>query len=266
MHASPSHHQIETNETELDGIITALERDHSDTSKVLLEHLKCAKVYLLGSMPEEYDVELEMAHKAAAALSQRDLRESVSKSIDRLRGERASNDNALPAAGVAIHHRPRHEAPDHPHGRLWAFFGPAPVNMGTFYPTGFVAAVLPSYAAAEDALKSLRAAGFQEDDAIAVRGEEMSAFLKDLRTRSGVWGQLMGALSRMLGTEQLFTDVDVDLARNGAGFLLVYSTDEATARLILETLNPFAPISVQRYMTGGVEGLVKPPRSPGPER
>jgi hypothetical protein len=266
MHPSPSQGQIETEEAELDKVITVLEQDYSDTSNLLVEHLKGAKMYLLGGMPEEYGVELEMARKAAADLSQRDLRESASKAIDRLRSARTGLDKTTLGTQTPIRHRPRHEAPDVPQGRLWNFFGPAPVNMGMFYPTGFVAAVLPSFEAAGRALKSLRAAGFQEDDAIAVSGEEMSAFLKDLRARSGVWGQLMGALSRMIGTEQLFTDVDVDLARNGAGFLFVYSTDEASARLILETLNPFAPISVQRYMTGAVEGLVKPPRSPGPER
>src|SRR5665213_10371 len=113
MQRSPSHRQIETNEAELDEIITALERDHSDTSKVLLEHLKCAKVYLLGSMPEEYGVELEMAHKAATALPQGDLR----KAIDRLNSERTNDEKTLPTTQIPIRHRPRHEAPDVPQGR-----------------------------------------------------------------------------------------------------------------------------------------------------
>ena len=264
MHANPSGRQIAANEAELDGIIAVLEPPNSDASALLLEHLKCAKMYLQGSMPEEYFVELDMARETAAGLPDHDLRRSTSNTIKHLRDELTASDAARQARHFPIRHRLSQEPSGK--GRLWDFFGAAPLKMGTFYPTGFVAAVLPSYTAAEDARQALRATGFADRDVIAARGEEMSAFLDELRARSGVWGRFMGALSRLLGTEQLFTDSDTELARNHAGFLLVYSPDETETGLTRGTIEPFAPISMQRYLAGAVESLIKPPGAPGPER
>jgi hypothetical protein len=266
MHTNPSQNQIAANETDLDGMIAALEPPNSDASAVLLEHLKGAKMYLLGGMPEEYGLELEMAREEAAAIPNRDLRESTSKMIDRLRKDLASSDATRPANQAPIHHRLPHESSDTPHGRLWDFFGSAPVKLGTFYPTSFIATVLPSYRAAEDAVNALRAAGFEEQDVIAVPGEEMSAFLGQLRGREGAWGQLMAALSRMIGTEQLFTDLDRDLARSGSGFVFIYCPNDDESKLILDTVRPFAPVFMQRYLAGAVEGMIKPSGVAGPER
>ncbi|HEY6340842.1 MAG TPA: hypothetical protein VIY49_05060 [Bryobacteraceae bacterium] len=49
------------------------------------EHLQAARTYLLGAMPLEYELSLEMAEEAIAAIAQRDVRLKAERLLHEIR-------------------------------------------------------------------------------------------------------------------------------------------------------------------------------------
>jgi hypothetical protein len=49
------------------------------------EHLQAARTYLLGAMPQECELSLEMAEEAIAAIAQRDLRLKAERRLHEIR-------------------------------------------------------------------------------------------------------------------------------------------------------------------------------------
>jgi hypothetical protein len=128
--------------------------------------------------------------------------------------------------------------------------------LGVFYPKQHIIATFPSLENAISARYILRTAGFRSDEVRAISGEEMLQFLRDLRVRTGLVGDLMTAFSRLIGTEAIFFDRDVWEARHGAGFLAVPCLAEQEADRIRELLAPFDPSAMQWYRVGSVWSLV----------
>jgi len=116
--------------------------------------------------------------------------------------------------------------------------------------------------AARDAARTLKAAGYQE--VLAVSAADTIQFMKEIQAEVGVWGALMAAFSRFLGTEEVFADIDVNKAEKGAGFLAVYSPRDEHAEKIRDLVTPFEPLTMQWYLPGGVQSLQAGP-SPGPQ-
>ena len=277
MHTTLNADQIAADTQSLDWLIAVFERRASQEFDLLLEHLKSARTYLLGRMPNEYALALEMSRDAASALSQPELRYLASEVVYRLKEGARTADSAQSVDAFLRRQNPKHQVHKRPRphpaegvsNRLWNFFGQPPTSLGTFYPTSYVTAVLPSSNAAEAALKSLRDAGFDESETIVVSGTELIEFFDELRKRRSIWGELMARLSsqfsRMIGTEQLFEDFEIQLAHGGAAFLLVYSPDDTDAERVREMIMPFGPLSMQRYLPAAVEGMITPAQTLGPE-
>ena len=49
------------------------------------EHLQAARTYLLGAMPQEYELSLEMAEEALAAIPERDVRLKAERLLHEIR-------------------------------------------------------------------------------------------------------------------------------------------------------------------------------------
>ena len=138
---------------------------------------------------------------------------------------------------------------------LTVFFKDSDSQFGIFYPRNYLMAVFPEMTAAEHAKHLLRDGGFQEDDVIAIPGAEVVRFAAELRTKDGVWSILMQQLSRAFGTEERYTDHDLDLASKGAGFVAVYCPTENLKNDAWKTIEPLAPLVARHYTFGGIEHL-----------
>lgn len=84
----------------------------------------------------------------------------------------------------------------------------------------------------------------------------MLLFFEELRLRAGLWGGLMEALSRALGTEATFVVQDSEQARAGAAFLAVYDPRESETEYICKLVAPWRPISMRRYAIGSIASLI----------
>ena len=139
---------------------------------------------------------------------------------------------------------------------LTNFFKETDSNLGVFYPTHYIIATFPSFDKTREAAQELRKAGFSEDEVLALPGSEVVKYFEEFRAHSGLWAGVMTMLSRGFGTEQVFADNDVELARAGAGFLAVYCPDDAVAARVRAAVAPFDPRAMHWYESGGIQSLI----------
>lgn len=139
---------------------------------------------------------------------------------------------------------------------LTDFFKESDSNLGVFYPKHYVIATFPDLDRTNQAALALRRSGFSDDEARVISGSEILKFFEEFRANSAVGTGLMTALSRALGTEQIFVDDDVQRAREGAGFLAVHSPDEAATTRIRKLIEPFEPRAMHWYEAGGIQSLI----------
>ncbi len=142
-------------------------------------------------------------------------------------------------------------------GNLLTFFKESDTSLfGVFYPKHYIIATFPRYSVAKDAYQSLRNAGFREDEAMVATDREVLAFFKNFREDAGLWGIAMRPISRFFATEAPFADHDIEHAKEGSGFLAVHSLTDQQTQTITELMSPFAPSSMEWYLTGGIRTLV----------
>ena len=111
-------------------------------------------------------------------------------------------------------------------------------------------AMFDSGAEAELARKKLRSSGVPDEEAIVVTGEDVVHFAEEHWQKDGIWGLLISRLSRAIGTEAVYADRDVEMAKHGAVLLAVRCPTrhaKVTAWQCLEAAHP----SVARYYSAG---------------
>jgi len=135
---------------------------------------------------------------------------------------------------------------------LTNFFKESDTQLGVFYPNHYLVAVFRNLETAQRAVQNLRRAGFAEDDAIAVAGQD---FLELAKEESGLGSFLMQALSRFFATEQVSHDSDLDLARHGGAFAAVHCPTEQNKNEAWNALQPEAPLAARYYANDGIEHL-----------
>ena len=248
----------------LDHLIHEVTQLSDGQKDLLLEHLQGARTYLLGAMPDEYELNLGAAKEAAAGITDARLQSLVIQEVTALQEGTAD----LEPATAQGWHRPRRvhnsEPADADKGELYRFFHGYKTKLGVFYPTKYIFAAFPSFRIACDAAGKLEAAGFTKDEVVAVTDAETSRFFDEMRADAGPWGELMASFSRFLGTEEVFADIDIAESRQGAGFLAVYCPEEEEAERIRNLLGPLGPLSMQLYLPDGVRSLWAG-NSPGPQ-
>jgi hypothetical protein len=132
------------------------------------------------------------------------------------------------------------------------FFKGSDTTLGVFYPNHHLVAVFPDPETAQQVAARLGTAGFVTDDVIAVAGKDVIELDKQ---EKGIAGLLMQALSRFFATEQVYTDHDLEHARQGAGFLAVHCRDEKAKDKAWEIIKAADPLDARYYARGGVEHL-----------
>ena len=140
--------------------------------------------------------------------------------------------------------------------QLAGLFRESETRIGVFYPKNYVVAIFRCFDHAESARKALRRAGFTEQEAIAVPGADVLEYIAEVRAETGIWGMLMTELSRLIGTEAVFGDEDIDKAKRGAGFLVVRCEAEEEADKIRQLVVDCEPMEMQWYRAGAIRSLV----------
>jgi len=243
----------------LDRLIAELTRFHDSPAELLVEHLKSARNYLLGAMPNELEFSLLAAKDLAAQLPDVHLQALVRQEVASLLGL-AAVPAPPPAARAA---RPSFAPLEEGAGtELYRFFRGTATTFGVFYPTHYIFASFPSFENARNAARALQAAGYR--DLVAASAAETLQFMNEIRADAGVWGALMASISRFFGTEEVFADIDLGKAYKGAGFLAVYCSREEEAEPIRDLAIPFHPIAMQLYLPSGIRSLYAG-KSPGPQ-
>jgi hypothetical protein len=139
--------------------------------------------------------------------------------------------------------------------RLLTFFKGADTQLGVFYPKHYLLAIFPTLAAADGAKADLNRAGQGDDDIVSVSGDEVVQFAEDHLIKDGVWGVLMTEVSRLLGTEALYADEDLAMARNGAAFVAVHCPTEEVKTHMWKLLEHLHPLVARYYGVAGIEHL-----------
>jgi len=135
---------------------------------------------------------------------------------------------------------------------LTGFFKESDTQLGVFYPKHYLIAVFRDSRSAQRAAQSLHQAGFPEDEAIAVTGQD---FIDLAKEETGPGNFVMQALSRFFATEQKSHDADLNRAHHGAGFVAVHCRTEKLKNDAWTVLEPEVPLAARYYAASGIEHL-----------
>ena len=134
-------------------------------------------------------------------------------------------------------------------------------SFGVLYPTDYVLAVVGNGGVAQSAHDALVANGFPAEDVIDFPPAEYVSLVEAHRENKHLWGQFMESVSRTMGTEAVYVDLVLELARNGSGVVAVRVQGEEEKKKAREILNTFAPKAMRYYASLSIEVLVEHPQT-----
>ena len=134
-------------------------------------------------------------------------------------------------------------------------------SFGVLYPTNYIVAVLETDGKAKRAQDALVANGFPENDVIDFAPEEFVSWVEAHRENKELWAQFMESLSRTLGTEAVYVDLDLELARSGAAVVAVLVKSEEGKLKAREILDRFRPTAMRHYARLSIEVFVEHPQT-----
>lgn len=141
----------------------------------------------------------------------------------------------------------------------WQFFKEQDRSFGVFYPLHYVVAAFETPERAEDVRKIFIDSGFDDGDVASATGSFVTQKLESMDGSTWIERFKIGFAS-FLGTELGYIDDDHKLAQRGAGFLFIYTPDEASIAKAEHLLVRAHPISARRYDHAGIRRLIYPPQ------
>lgn len=141
----------------------------------------------------------------------------------------------------------------------WQFFKEQDRSFGVFYPLHYVVAAFDTPERAEEVRKVFVDAGFDAEDVASATGPFVTQKLESMSGSTWIERFKIGFAS-FLGTELGYIEDDHKLAQRGAGFLFVYTPDEASIGHAQAILVRAHPISARRYDHAGIRRLIYPPQ------
>lgn len=141
----------------------------------------------------------------------------------------------------------------------WEFFKEQDRSFGVFYPLHYVVAAFETPERAEEVRKIFVDAGFVDDDVASATGAFVTQKLESMSGSTWIERFKIGFAS-FLGTELGYVDDDHKLAQRGAGFLFIYTPDDASIAKTEHLLVRAHPISARRYDHAGIRRLIYPPQ------
>jgi hypothetical protein len=142
----------------------------------------------------------------------------------------------------------------------WQFFKEQDRSFGVFYPLHYVVAAFDTPERAEAVRKEFVEAGFGDDEVASATGSFVTRTLESMKGATWLERFKIGFAS-FLGTELGYIDDDRKLAERGAGFLFVYTPDDASTEKAEKLLMRAHPISARRYDHAGIRRLIYPPQA-----
>ncbi len=134
-------------------------------------------------------------------------------------------------------------------------------SFGVLYPTNYILAVVANEGVAKSAQDALVANGFAAEDVIDFPAAEYVSLVEAHRENKHLWGQFMESVSRTMGTEAVYVDLDLELARNGAGVVAVLVQEEEGKKRAREILDGFSPKAMRHYANLSIEVFVEHPQT-----
>jgi hypothetical protein len=141
----------------------------------------------------------------------------------------------------------------------WEFFKEQDRSFGVFYPLHYVVTAFDTPERAEEVRKIFVDAGFDDSDVASTTGSFVAQKLESMSGATWLDRFKIGFAS-FLGTELGYIEDDQKLAQRGAGFLFVYTPDDASIAKAEKLLVRAHPISARRYDHAGIRRLIYPPQ------
>ncbi len=128
-------------------------------------------------------------------------------------------------------------------------------SFGAFYPKNYLLAVFADESAARNAANSVRGAGFPDDDVIVSFGADVVAHEREVEAEKGIFSKVGEQLSKLYTDESADSQTLVNLAKNGAAFVLVYAPEDDDTTRAAAGLREFGPSIMRKYGTLAIEEL-----------
>ncbi|MGH8501760.1 MAG: hypothetical protein ACREVE_04680 [Gammaproteobacteria bacterium] len=139
--------------------------------------------------------------------------------------------------------------------KRWSELKGSDTSLGVFYPMNYIFAVFDSYESAQRAEQRLLAAGYGEDEVLALTGEYMIAEYEKVLKDANWLDRVQQKISQAVGCEVAYIREAIGLAKQGAGFLAVYSPTEREAQRTVRLVKPENPKTMRRYLRLAIEDL-----------
>jgi hypothetical protein len=139
----------------------------------------------------------------------------------------------------------------------WEFFKEQDRSFGVFYPLHYVVAAFDTPERAEEVRKIFVDAGFDDSDVASTTGSFVAQKLESMSGATWIERFKIGFAS-FLGTELGYIEDDQKLAQRGAGFLFVYTPNDASIADAEKLLVRAHPICARRYDHAGIRRLIYP--------
>ena len=123
-----------------------------------------------------------------------------------------------------------------------------PQILGTFKPVGHVIVALPDDDKASEAANALREAGFEPDDILQYSADEELLQMDEMLDHASDFAGFGYEITLMRRYQEL--------ARQGAGWLLVYAPDEDRATKVADVAQRFGALAAEKYHRFVVEDLL----------
>jgi len=114
-----------------------------------------------------------------------------------------------------------------------------PRSFGVFSPTGHIVMAFDSDGDAEQARQALFRSGFRDEDVTHYNRYEVLAEFKESEEHA--------VNPLQIGQEVAKVDEYLELARQGAGFLVVHAPDDEVARRAVRIVKPLGPTFAEKY-------------------
>ena len=141
----------------------------------------------------------------------------------------------------------------------WAFFKDNDHSFGVFYPLHYIVAAFETPERAEAVHQQFCEEGFDDSDVASATGPFVTQKLESMKGATWLENFKIGFAS-FLGPELGYIDDDRKLAERGAGFLFVYTPDDASIAKAEHLLQRAHPLSARRYDHAGIRRLIYPPQ------
>ncbi|HXE12853.1 MAG TPA: hypothetical protein VN633_12075 [Bryobacteraceae bacterium] len=129
-------------------------------------------------------------------------------------------------------------------------------GFGVFYPTDYLIAIFPSHPIALEARERLEENSTKPEEILVLTGSDFVAMSDKVHHDASAWSRITSQISKILGTEELHLEHDLQQARNGGAFLAVYCPTQEEGQRIYHLLKPLGPVAMRRYSHYAIDRIV----------